>query len=67
MEKTKSPSQEYLNMNFYSEEARSAQKPNNTTYGFLYERNLPYMNNIAISFGNVDIKYEQLHEEIDII
>ena len=65
MEKTKSPSQEYLNMNFYSEEARSAQKPNNTTYGFLYERNLPYMNNIAISFGNVDIKYEQLHEEID--
>lgn len=59
------PSKMELNMNFYSEEARNFKKPNDTEYNFLYERNKNYMNNVAITFGKLEITYEQLHTRID--
>lgn len=59
------PSKVELNMNFYSEEARNFKKPNDTEYNFLYERNKNYMNNVAITFGKLEITYEQLHTRID--
>ena len=51
---TEKPSKMGLNMNFYSEEAKTSIKPNDTEYGFLYERNKKYMNNIAITFGGLN-------------
>ena len=59
------PSKMGLNMNFYSEEAKTTAKPNDTEYGFLYERNKKYMNNIAITFGGLKVTYEELHTKID--
>ena len=59
------PSNMGLNMNFYSEEAKTTAKPNDTEYGFLYERNKKYMNNIAITFGGLKVTYEELHTKID--
>ena len=58
------PSKMGLNMNFYSEEAKTTAKPNDTEYGFLYERNKKYMNNIAITFGGLKVTYEELHTKI---
>lgn len=65
MEKNDKPSMMNLNMNFYSEEARSATKPETTEYNFLYERNKNYMNNIALSFVGKNITYEELHTKVD--
>lgn len=62
---TEKPSKMGLNMNFYSEKAKTAAKPNDTEYGFLYERNKKYMNNIAITFGGLKVTYEELHTKID--
>lgn len=59
------PSKMGLNMKFYSEEAKNATIPEDSEYNFLYERNKNYMNNIALTFGNVNITYEQLHTRID--
>ena len=59
------PSKMGLNMNFYSEEAKTTAKPNDTEYGFLYERNKKYMNNIAITFCGLKVTYEELHTKID--
>ena len=52
------PSKMGLNMNFYNEEAKYATIPEDSEYNFLYERNKNYMNNIALTFGNVNITYE---------
>ena len=59
------PSKLNLNMNFYNEEAKTATIPEESEYNFLYERNKNYMNNIALSFANLDITYEELHTKID--
>jgi len=59
------PSKMGLNMNFYSNDARNATIPEDSEYNFLYERNKKYMNNIALTFGNLDISYEELHTKID--
>lgn len=61
----KLPSEEKKHMNFYSEEAKTAELPNNSEYGFLYERNKKYMNNTAITFMGKEITYEELHTRID--
>lgn len=59
------PSQEFKHMDFYSEEAKRAEVPNDTLYNFLYERNKNYMDYPAIEFANLKITYEELHTRID--
>lgn len=51
--------------NFYCEDALKAKIPNDTGYNFLYDRNKPYMNNVALSFDGREITYEELHTRID--
>lgn len=64
MEK-KLPSEEKLHMNYYDENAKFVELPNLSEYDFLYERNKPYMNNIAVTFAGKKITYEELHTRID--
>lgn len=59
------PSKLNMNMNFYSDEAKTAIIPEESEYNFLYERNKNYMNNIALTFANLNITYEELHTRID--
>lgn len=59
------PSKEQIFMDYYDESAKTAEIPNCSKYDFLYERNKPYMNNIAINFANKNITYEELHTRID--
>ena len=65
MDNFNKPSKMGLNMNFYSNDARNATIPEDSEYNFLYERNKKYMNNIALTFGNLNISYEELHTKID--
>ena len=48
-----------------SNKTENIKLPNDTTYNFLYERNKNYMQNIAMTFENQKITYEQLHTIID--
>lgn len=40
--------------------------PNCKMYDYLLERNSDYMNNVALTFENQKITYEELHDKIDI-
>lgn len=51
--------------NMYTGEQLEVELPNATKYGFLLERNQKYMNNIALSFNNKKITYEEMHTRID--
>ena len=59
------PSEMNLNSAFYSQEALDAKKPHDTGYNFLYERNKPYMSDVALSFDKKKITYEEMHTRID--
>lgn len=51
--------------NMYTGETVEVELPKATKYDFLLERNQKYMNNIALSFGNKKITYEEMHTRID--
>lgn len=51
--------------NMYTGETINIELPNATKYDFLLERNQKYMNNIALSFNNKKITYEEMHTRID--
>lgn len=59
------PSNANLNMNFYSDDAKTAELPNESQYDFLLERNKNYMHNTALTFFGKVITYEELHTRID--
>lgn len=51
--------------NMYTGETVEIELPNATKYDFLLERNQKYMNNVALSFNNKKITYEEMHTKID--
>ncbi len=51
--------------NMYTGEVIEVELPRATKYDFLLERNQKYMNNIALSFNNRKITYEEMHTRID--
>ncbi|MDD6223752.1 MAG: class I adenylate-forming enzyme family protein [bacterium] len=65
MNKELKTSQLNLNMNFFADEAKNIELPNDTEYNFLYERNKDHMNEIALDFDKMSITYEELHTRID--
>lgn len=50
---------------YYSREMKQDSIPSGNEYDFLLERNKNHMNNVALSFDNKKITYEELHERID--
>jgi len=54
-----------LNNNVYSASVLSAERPYDTGYNFLYDRNRLYMDSVALSFDRKKITYEELHSRID--
>lgn len=50
---------------YYTKKDITTTIPMGSKYDFLLERNAKYMNNIALSFGDRKITYEELHERIN--
>lgn len=41
------------------------EKPNCSMYDYMLEQNKKYMDYTALTFGNLKITYEELHQRID--
>ena len=50
---------------YYTQKNITTTIPMGSKYDFLLERNANYMNNIALSFGDRKITYEEMHERIN--
>ena len=60
------PSQEKKHLGFFPKESNRVYNNKQSLYEYLLEKNKEHFNDVAITFGNMKISYEELHDRIDV-